>query len=183
MTEAALHKIGKLWVSIMKNKIKQSKKVASGFLLNSIGYKVIIDTDGEPILEISYADYFKYVNQGRKARGNDRPISAANGAVPIPALLDWIKIKGIQPKGTQGKPSTPLSLAFAIRASIWKKGIKPTNIYDKSLTRLEDMLDPTRISTATPPELRMELESIYAAAREDINIIVENMIDRELKKI
>lgn len=183
MTEAALNKLGKMWVSIMKRKIKQSKKIASGNLYNSISYKVIKDSDGEPIIEISYADYFKYVNQGRKAKGSARPITAANGAVPIPALLGWIKLKGLNGQNERGDAIPDLSLAFAIRANIWKYGIKPADIYDKSLETLESMLDPTKISKSTPSELKQELQKIYEAAAEDINIIVENMIEKELKKI
>lgn len=183
MTEAALNRIGKMWVSIMRRKIKQSKKIASGFLYDSIGYRVIKDSDGEPIIEITYADYFKYVNQGRKAKGSARPITASNGAVPIKPLLGWIKLKGLQGKDKKGNPISDLSLAFAIRTNIWKFGIKPANIYDRTLETLETMLDPTKISSRTPPELRAELEKIYTAAAEDINIIVEKMIEKELSKV
>lgn len=182
MTEAALHRIGKMWVSILKQKIRASKKIASGFLLNSIAYSVEIDTDGEPTLVVSYADYFKYVNEGRLPRGEERPISAANGAVPIPALVKWIGIKGIRGRNKKGKFIPTLSLAFAIRASIWKKGIKPFGkgslIYDKSLDKLERMLDPTKIPAGTPPELVRELTSIFEAVQEDVNVIVDNMIDK-----
>lgn len=182
MTEAALDRIGKTWVKIMKQKIRSSKKVASGDLLNSIDYRVTRDSDGDPILEISYLDYWKYVNDGRKARGDDRPISAANGAVPIPALMKWISIKGIRGRNKKGRFISNLSLAFAIRSSIWKYGIKPANLFDKSIDKLESMLDPTRIPAGTPPELRTELERIFIDAAEDINIIIENMINKELQK-
>jgi hypothetical protein len=172
-----------MWVSIMKRKIRTSRAIASGFLLDSISYKVTRDADGEPILSIQYADYWKYVNKGRKARGNDRPISPDNkapgkpGAVPIPALRLWIEEKGI----AGGEDS--LSLAFAIRASIWKKGIRPRNFFDRSVTTLESLLDPNRLPTGTPPELRAELENIFEAAREDINIILDKMIKKEIARI
>lgn len=182
MTELALNRIGKMWVSIMKRKIRTSRAIASGFLLDSISYKVVKDRDGDFKLEITYADYWKYVNKGRKARGNDRPISPDNkgagkpGAVPIPALKLWIEQKGI----AGGENS--LSLAFAIRASIWKKGIRPRNFFDRSVTTLEGMLDVNRLPAGTPPELRAELESIFQAAGDDINIILDNMIRKELSK-
>lgn len=182
MTEAALNRIGKLWVSIMRKKIKQSKKIASGNLYDSIGYSVTRDADGSPILEITYADYWTYVNDGRRARGEDRPIEASNGAVPIPALLEWISIKGIRGRNERGRFISNLSLAFAIRASIWKYGIKPANLFDRSIKSLENMLDPTKIPAGTPPELRAELEKIFIDVAEDINIIVENMITKELSK-
>ena len=41
MTELALHRLGKMWVSIMKRKIRTSRSIASGFLLNSIGYSIV----------------------------------------------------------------------------------------------------------------------------------------------
>jgi hypothetical protein len=183
MTELALHRLGKMWVSIMKRKIRTSRAIASGFLLDSISYSVVRDGEGNPVLQIQYADYWKYVNQGRKARGNDRPISADNkgsgkpGAVPIPALRLWIEQKGI----AGGDES--LSLAFAIRASIWKKGIRPRRFFDRSVTTLESLLDPNRLPSGTPPELRAELERVFEAAREDINVILDNMIKKEISRI
>jgi hypothetical protein len=182
MTELALHRLGKMWVSIMKRKIRTSRAIASGFLLNSIGYSVVKDADGEPMLQITYADYWKYLNVGRKARGNDRPIAADNkgpgkpGAVPIPALRLWVEQKGL----AGGDES--LSLAFAIRASIWKKGIRPRNFFDRSVTTLEGMLNPNKLPAGTPPELRAELENIFEAAGEDINIILDRMIKKELSR-
>jgi len=182
MTEAALHRIGKLWVRILKQRIKATKKVASGFLLNSISYSVEIDGNGDPILLVNYADYFKYVNQGRIPRGDDRPITAENGAVPIKALVKWIGIKGIQGRTKKGRFMSALSLAFAIRASIWKKGIKPYGkgslIYDKSLDKLERMLNPEKIPQGTPPELAAELTRIFDAVQRDVNVIVDNMITK-----
>jgi len=182
MTELALHRVGKMWVSIMKRKIRTSNAIASGFLLDSISYKIVKDADGDPVIQIQYADYWKYLNKGRKARGNDRPISPNNkgagkpGAVPIPALKLWIEQKGL----AGGDES--LSLAFAIRASIWKKGIRPRNFFDRSVTTLERLLDVNRLPAGTPPELRQELERVFEAAREDINIILDKMIKKELSK-
>lgn len=184
MTTAALNRIGKLWVSIIKQKIKRSKKIASGFLYDSISYKVVKDADGDPALEVTYADYFKYVNKGRVPRGTARPISAANGAVPIKPLLSWIKIKGLRGRDDNGRFIPDLSLAFAIRASIWKKGIKPFGkgslIYDPALDKLEKMLNPEKIPAGTPPELVQELTRIYEAVAEDISIIINDMVRKEI---
>lgn len=182
MTELALHRLGKMWVSIMKRKIRTSRAIASGFLLDSIKYSITRDADGDPVLQIQYADYWKYVNKGRKARGSDRPISPDNkapgkpGAVPIPALRLWIEEKGI------GGAENSLSLAFAIRASIWKKGIRPRNFFDRSVTTLEGLLDPSRLPSGTPPELRQEMTRIFQAAAEDINIILDKMIKKEISR-
>ena len=123
-----------------------------------------------------------YVNDGRRARGEDRPITARNGAVPIPALLDWISIKGLRGRTKKGRFMTNLSLAFAIRANIWKFGIKPANLIDRSIGSLENMLNPTKIPAGVPPELRQELERIFIEAARDINVIMENIIEGELKR-
>ena len=166
----------------MKRKIRTSRAIASRFLLESIKYQVVRDGNGQFVLQIQYADYWKYVNDGRKARGNDRPIAADNksagkpGAVPIPALRLWVEQKGI------GNEDNSLSLAFAIRASIWKKGIRPRRFFDRSITTLEGMLNPTKIPAGTPPELRAELEAIFVAAGEDINIILDKMIKKEISR-
>jgi hypothetical protein len=184
ITEAALHRIGSLWVSIMKRKIREANKIASGFLLESIGYEVKIGPDGDPVLEIQYADYWKYVNDGRKPRKKERPITAENGAVPIPALLEWIKIKGIRARDKKGRFTSVsrLSLAFSIRASIWKYGIKPANLFDRTIVDLEDMLNPINIPAGTPPALKQELERIFISTAEDINTIIENLITKELQR-
>jgi hypothetical protein len=39
-----------------------------------------------------------------------------------------------------------------------------------------------RLPAGTPPELRQELERVFEAAREDINIILDKMIKKELSK-
>ena len=113
MTALALDRIGRTWVKVMKDKIKQKNKVASGNLLNSISYKIVM-LDGKPTLEITYADYIHYVNDGRRARGEEGPIKAENGAVPIRALVKWIKQKKLGGAKQRGRTSkNTLSLAFA----------------------------------------------------------------------
>lgn len=181
MTTIALERVGKLWVDIMKQRIREKNKVASGNLLNSISYKVI-SVNGKPSLEITYADYITYVNQGRIPRGDDRPIEASNGAVPIPALVKWIKLKGLKGAKRKGRTSqSTLSLAFAIRASIWKYGIKPADLYDETLDNVWEMLNPENIPPDTPEKLRFELNEIWEAMFDDVNILVDNMIDNLIK--
>jgi len=180
MTAIALDRIGKVWVKAMKQKIRQKGKVASGNLLNSISYRVVM-IGGSPTLEITYADYITYVNQGRRARGEERPISAANGAVPIKALVKWIKQKGLSGALMRGRTSKKtLSLAFAIRASIWKYGIPPADLYDETLDNVWEMLNPANIPPGTPDDLRYELNEIWEAMYDDFNVLIDNMIDNLL---
>jgi hypothetical protein len=178
MTTQALTRIGIIWKREMKKRINEAGKVASGALIDSIDFKVVQTKTG-PKIEIQYLDYLEYVNAGRKPRGSARPITAANGAVPIPALESWVKLKGLRGKNKKtGKPLPSLSLAFAIRASIWKRGIKPANIYDETLKSVADMINPFNIPPNTPEPLRQELQRIFIAMQEDVNVLVENMIDK-----
>jgi len=142
-----------------------SNKIASGQLYNSIQYNVI--QDGEDfILEISYADYFQYVNRGRRM-GVSR--------VPISALLQWIKLKGIKGRDKKGRFIKNLSLAFAIQENIFKFGIRPANIYDKALDSLEDLFDNP------PPPIKAELDALYQMLEQDINNLIENTIENSIK--
>ena len=76
LTEEALQKLGTLFVKMMKQKIKEKiypygnperkkgDKYASGNLYNSLTATVMPNGDDFELV-ITYADYFKYVNQGR----------------------------------------------------------------------------------------------------------------------
>lgn len=194
LTERALKELGKLFVRSLKDQLELKKypygfpkrgdgdKVASGKLLESIRYNIVIGTDGEPIIEFSYQDYLKYVNRGRKARNEDRPITADNGAVPIPALLEWIKIRGIRGskrgKGKGAGRMSNLSLAFAIRASIWRHGIRKTNIFDESYDGLEYYFED--FPNNLPPDVVFSANELYTAIADDINNFLDNKINNEI---
>jgi hypothetical protein len=181
LTERALNKFGELFTQYLKDSIEKKQfpygnpqrgfgdKVASKKLLNSISYDVEIDTNGDPVLVLSYIDYFENVNWGR------RP---GKKKVPISAILDWIKIRGLKPKDYKGRgrPSKlgQLSLAFAIQTNIYKFGIRPANIYDKGLDGLLDFVENP------PPGLGDEWEDVYRMIAEDVNVFLERTINIEL---
>jgi hypothetical protein len=184
LTEEALQKIGTLFVNMMKKKIREKiypygnpekgrgDKYASGNLYNTLTATVMPNGDDFELV-ITYADYFKYVNQGRKAGVKK---------VPLTALLEWIKIRGIRGVkrgrgGGAGRISN-LSLAFAIRESIYKYGIRPANIYDKGLDSLEEIFENP------PPEMREAYNNLYAAIERDIvNFVDANIVDKEIETI
>ena len=190
LTEEALQKLGTLFVKMMKQKIKEKiypyapgynnkgtyyrdgDKYASGNLYNSLTATVMPNGDDFELV-ITYADYFKYVNEGRRPERK---------RVPLTALLEWIKIRGIKPKGYKGRgrpsKSGQLSLAFAIRENIYKYGIRPANIYDKGLDSLE------AIFQNPPPELQQAYTDLYAAIENDIvNFVDANIVSKEIEKI
>jgi DNA-binding ferritin-like protein (Dps family) len=177
LTEEALNEYGKLFTGYLKKEIQKRQfpygnperglgdKVASGKLLNSIDYEVITGSDGNPTLEISYIDYFENVNLGRRREKKK---------VPINALLNWIKVRGLKGRNKKGQFIPNLSFAFAIQTNIFKFGIRETNIYDKGLDGLLDFVDNP------PPELQGELQEIYRMIGEDVNNFIEKTITKEL---
>lgn len=177
LTERALDKYGELFTEFLKKEIQKrqypygnpvrgmSDKVASGKLLNSIGYSVEIDTDGNPVLVLEYIDYFENVNWGRRKEKK---------RVPISDLLDWIRVRGIRGRNKKGRFIPNLSFAFAIQTNIFKFGIRPSNIYDKGLDSLLDFVDNP------PQELVDEYQDVYDMISEDVNRFLEQTITKLL---
>jgi len=183
-------------------------KYASGDLYNSITATVEIDTNGEPVIYVEYLDYYVNVNRGRQPGAKKVPIApllewinirgiktddsfgtksiayAINNsrkkknkhAIPIDILKKWIESKGIKLSEEQ----KTMSLAFAIQQNIFRYGIRPANvtgvgnITDVALDNFEDQLDNP------PPDLNEELEKVYEAMATDINLLLDNILTREI---
>jgi hypothetical protein len=177
LTQRALNKFGELFTQYIKEEIEKKQypygnpvkgmgdKVASGKLLNSIGYDIETDTQGNPILVISYIDYFENVNLGRRKERKK---------VPISAILDWIKVRGLQGRNKKGRFIPRLSFAFAIQTNIYKFGIRPANIYDKGLDGLLNFVENP------PPGLGDEWQDVFDMIAEDVNKFLEQSINKEL---
>jgi hypothetical protein len=135
--------------------IKQDHK-ATGKLISSLDYNIensLLSTD----LVITMQDYGEYVNTGRK-RGAAK--------VPIKALVEWIKQKGIE---TNNKKV--LGMAFAIQKTIEKQGI-PTANSRKRGKRTEFVDD-------TIKRIQAEVERrITEMAFRVVNVLVDNFVTR-----
>ena len=135
--------------------IKQDHK-ATGKLISSLDYNVednLLSTD----LVITMLNYGEYVNTGRK-RGAAK--------VPIKALVEWIKQKGIE---TNNKKV--LGMAFAIQKTIEKQGI-PTANSRKRGKRTEFVDD-------TIKRIQAEVERrITEMAFREVNVLVDNFVTR-----
>jgi hypothetical protein len=178
LTEKALKLVLDEFVKYLKDRLErkdypygnpqrgQGDKIASGRLYDSIQGSVEIDADGNPVAVLSYADYFKYVNKGRKKEVKK---------VPIPSLLEWIKIRGIRGRNKKGKFIPNLSLAFAIQTNIFKYGIRKTNIYTKGVEDLEEIF--SNFPNNLPENLRDEGAELFRSIAEDIN----NYFDKQIK--
>lgn len=116
-----LDKFGKDYVKILTKYLLKYKKRASGNLIKSLDYRIqIIANDGN--IALLSDDYLENVDKGRK-----------RGTYPnIKDIGKWAQIKGI-----------PQSAVFPIAKSIFKFGIKPTNIIQQAIREYEN---PTQIS-------------------------------------
>lgn len=106
-----LNKLGKDYKFILYNELVKRKKVASGKLVKSISYEI---KDSEMLFLAE--KYIEYVDAGR------RPGKYA----PIDEIKVWCSIKGI-----------PGDAAWAINRSIFRRGIRPTNVLNKSMSIFE----------------------------------------------
>ena len=135
--------------------IKQDHK-ATGKLISSLDYNVeesLLSTD----LLITMQDYGSYVNRGRK-RGAAK--------VPIQALVEWIKQKGIE---TNNKKV--LGMAFAIQKTIEKQGIPTAN--SRKRGKRTEFVDDTIKRIQSEVERR-----ITEATFRQVDIIVDNFVAR-----
>jgi hypothetical protein len=101
---------GKDYVKILIAYLKKYDKKATSALINSIDYRLVEQANQISII-IEANDYLKNVDEGRKP----------GKYPPIKAIAKWAQIKGIAPEAV-----------FPIARSIYKFGIKPTNVIQKT---------------------------------------------------
>lgn len=185
LTERALQLLMNLFIARIKERLLASdypygnpdvkgtgNKYASGQLYNSIQGTIEIGPNGEPIALIQYQDYFNNVNRGRQA-GVKR--------VPLKALMEWIKVRGLKGRDKKGRFMSTTNLAWAIQTNIFKYGVRPANIYDAGIDDLEAYFND--FPNNLPPDLLAEGEDIFEAVAEDINAFIEQTLTKEIESI
>ena len=124
-TTRVLNEFAQSIVDTYKDKIQE---YSSGKLYNSITFRTAITGKGLKIT-IRLADYWKYIEYGRR-KGARMP--------PIKAIKDWIEVRNIVPRPAKlpsGKTEVPTteSLAYIIARSISRKGIKARPYMQQSI--------------------------------------------------
>ena len=116
-------------IDALADSLEKNDRIAQGLLVQSISIN-IRSFATNMVMEISMADYWKYVDGGRR-KGSKMP--------PINAMLKHIANSYRNKKGQLVKRKKPLAkekalrtLAYLIGRSISKKGIKPTNFVDEA---------------------------------------------------
>lgn len=126
---------GRDYVKILIIMLKKAGKRSSGALINSIDFR-LKEQANQINIELIANDYLKYVDEGRRA-GTYPPISA---------IAKWTSINGISK-----------SAAFPIARSIFKFGIKPTHVLDKTS---KEILSSPALDRKYEDSLRDNLEDL-----------------------
>ena len=141
-----------------KELIKQNHR-ATGKLIESLDYRTIRSVQSTDLL-ISMNNYGEWVNNGRRA---------GSKKVPIPALVEWIKEKGI---ATNNKKI--LGIAFAIQKTIEKEGSptrgrtrkfgKGTEFIDDTIERINSVINQ-KITDMLFKTVTVEVDNLFKANR------------------
>ena len=122
--QIALNSFIEDFIKTYKGLLIRDNKKASGNLISSLKPVSIEFTNNKYQCSIQIADYWKYVEYGR--RPGKFP--------PMNKILDWIKIKPVIPRPMNGlKPPTEKQLAFLISRKIARDGINAGNQFTEAL--------------------------------------------------
>lgn len=117
-TIEVLNEYAEAWANAYRAELIAEGKRATGDLIKSVRGEVVIEGDIYSAV-LNVADYYKYVEWGRR-KGARMP--------PVDAILKWVQVKPVipQPNALSGRVPTQRQLAWAIAKSIQQNGIPPT---------------------------------------------------------
>ena len=125
-TMKALNDFGNFIITNYKSQL-EAEQMNNGELYRTISYSVSTVNSGW-VISVSLADYWKYIENGRRAGAKMPPVSA---------IENWINVKQIVPHSMtlkSGKTVIPTipQLSFLIARSIGRRGIAPKPLFQKS---------------------------------------------------
>lgn len=151
--EKIINKFLDAFVEEYKKELIADGKKASGNLINSIK-KLEVEVNGTKYIgKISLADYWKWVEYGRKP----------GKFPPINKILTWIEQKPIIPRPVNNITPTNKQLAFLIGRKIANEGIKPGNQFENSLSAVNSKFN-RMLQEALEKDIDGHLSKIYKDA-------------------
>ena len=125
-TMKALNDFGNFIITTYKSQL-EAEQMNNGELYRKISYSVSTGTGGW-VISVSLADYWKYIENGRRA-GAKMP--------PLDVIEKWIDVKQIKPHSMTLKSGktvipTPPQLPFLIARSIGRRAIAPKPLFKNS---------------------------------------------------
>ena len=131
MLDQSIIEAEKKWAQLVvtnaKSILVRNRKDATGNLINSVRYTV--NSQGKIVF--LFAEEGKYVQSGRR-KGARFP--------PPAAISKWIREKGIQGRGKDGRFITNKSLTYLISRGIVRKGIKPLPFMSMAIKQSKEQL-------------------------------------------
>lgn len=144
---SVLNDFGKFLVEEYKDNLILEDVNASDNLYNSVTY-MVERNDKTFEVKLSLADYWVFVEKGRRAGGKFPPVSA---------IERWIEVKPVLPRPmNNGKLPTNKQLAYLIGRKIAIEGISPKPLLQRSV---DDVWNNMRefISEALAKDLQKEI--------------------------
>lgn len=120
--ERVLNEFADQFIQNARDGLQADGSIATGELYDSFEKIIEIGEDYYSV-KISLADYWEYVNNGRKP----------GKFPPPPAIRNWIEVKPVNPYPlSNGKMPSVDQLTFLISRKIANEGIEPTNFFDEA---------------------------------------------------
>lgn len=147
--EKELEIVGAFMANVLVAEIFAKGKVATGNLIDSVEYQVVNKGD-KFVVDLLADRYIFNVSEGRRAgypNGGDGSF--------LRALIEWVKVKSIETDDKKARAA-----AWAIRESIFKKGIPPTNIIDFAIEEIDKQVD-AKVREAIQRDIENHFDNLF----------------------
>lgn len=153
--ERVLNEFADQFIQNARDGLQADGSIATGELYNSFQKIIEIGEDYYSV-KISLADYWQFVNSGRKP----------GKFPPLPAIRNWIEVKPVNPYPlSNGKTPSIQQLTFLISRKIAYEGIEPTDFFDEA-----------KEQTIRDFEMRINL-----AIEEDVSNYILEIVEKGMK--
>lgn len=150
--ERVLNEFADAFIQTARDNLQADGSIATGELYDSFEKIIEIGEDYYSV-KISLADYWQFVNSGRKP----------GKFPPLPAIRNWIEVKPVNPYPlANGKTPSIEQLTFLIGRKIANEGIEPTNFFDE----------------AKEQTIRAFEERISLAIEEDVSNFILELVEK-----